>query len=74
MEENSYSWWTFIKKIGEFISFLFSFFCGRKKVQQQQQQERFKKTSDEIKEGYDKIDKEKDTSKDDLDKRLKNLF
>jgi len=74
MPDSQYTWWTFIKKIGEFIAFIFSFFRGRKQEQQQRQREKFDKTSNDIKEGYNKIDKEKDTPKDDLDKRLKNLF
>ena len=67
MPDNSYTRWNLFKKIWQFLYYIFSYLRNRKK-------DKFNKVSDDIKEEYDKIDKKNNTEKDDLDKRLKNLF
>ena len=75
MSDPQYTWFSFVKKILEFLRFVISFFRGRKDIEAQKQKDKFDKTTSDIKSEYDKIEKEKqDKEKDELDKRLKNLF
>lgn len=67
MPDNSYTRWNLFKKIWQFLCYIFSYLRNHKK-------DKFNKVSDDIKEEYDKIDKKNNTEKDDLNKRLKNLF
>jgi len=75
METNQYSWLSFLKKVIDAIKYIILFFIGRKKEEKKQEYNKFEKDNEKINDSYAKIDKEKeDKKKDDLDKRLKNLF
>ena len=66
------SWINFIKRLKEFISYVLGFFRQRK---EKKQKRRYQKIGNEIKKGYNKIDKKKaKKKKDDVEKRLDNMF
>jgi hypothetical protein len=68
MSQNTYSWW-------EFIKYIIDFFLNRKKQQQEEKEEEFKKTSDNIKNEYDKIDRDKEKQQDkNVEDRLNSAF
>lgn len=69
------SWLDFFRKLWEFIKYTLSFLKSRKQEQQQQAQEEKNKITDKIKKDYAKIDKKKEeVEKNDIQKRLDNLF
>jgi len=72
MGENQYAWTSFFKKLWEFLSFFISFFRGKKAIEDAEQKAKLDKATQEVKNGYDKIDKEKNEG--DLNKRLNNMF
>jgi len=68
MGSNNYSWWEFLKMI-------FAFFMGRRKQEQQQKQDNFNKTTTDLNQKYNEVDKNKEDKKaDDLKDRLNNMF
>lgn len=72
MSDNKYNWLSFIKKIFEFIRFIISFSKNKKELEAQKQKDRFNNVASDLKQKYDKIDNQ--PNKDDLNKRLKNIF
>ena len=75
MATNQYSWLSFLKKVIDAIKYIILFFIGRNKERDKQEYIEFKKDNEKINDSYSKIDQEKeDKKKDDLDKRLNNLF
>ena len=66
---------TLFKKLIEFIKYFLSFLRHRKEEQLRKEQEEKEKIKKQIEDGYAKIDKrEENRKKDDLQKRLDNLF
>jgi hypothetical protein len=69
MADNNYTLWNLIKKIWDLLIFLVEFFSGRKRKQVIQ------KTTEELKNLYDAVDKQaEEKKKDDIEKRLNNMF
>jgi len=65
---NDYGYFNFLKKCYEFIVWIFSFFRGRK-------EQEINQADIDLKEGYDKIDKEKESKKEDnIENRLNSMF
>jgi len=66
------SWINFIRRLKEFIRYVLGFFGQRKK---EKQKRKYQKIDNEVKKGYNKIDKKKEKKKKDpIEKRLDNLF
>ena len=73
--DNKPTWPLFIAKVIEFIRYLLSFFKRRKEEQQKIQQEKKDKAIRQVKNGYAEIDEDREKKKkDDIQKRLNNLF
>jgi len=65
---NNYSYLNFLKKCYEFLAWIFDFIRGRKKQNNDQ-------ANTDLQEGYDKIDKDKESKKEDgVEDRLNNMF
>lgn len=65
---NNYSYISFLKKCYEFLAWIFDFFRGRKKQEND-------KINIDLKNEYNKIDKEKENNKEDtIENRLNNMF
>jgi len=69
MANNNYTLWNLIKKVWDLLSFLVEFFTGRK------QKKIIEKTTDELKNNYNAVDKQnEEKKKDDIQKRLNDMF
>ena len=69
MANNNYTLWNLIKKVWDLLSFLVEFFTGRK------QKKLIQKTTEELKNNYNNIDKQnEEKKKDDIQKRLNDMF
>jgi hypothetical protein len=69
MVNNNYTLWNLIKKVWDLLSFLVEFFTGRK------QKKIIEKTTDELKNNYNAVDKQnEEKKKDDIQKRLNDMF